>query len=99
MLKYSKDELIGKSQQNCKILPRKGINIPGSVYDNNLQKKNYKSFLIFKNTKVNLIGLSFVQDSNIIKYLKKKYPNLLFVSKLKILKALKIQKIYIKLML
>ena len=72
MLKYSKDELIGKSQQNCKILPRKGINIPGSVYDNNLQKKNYIKFLnFFKNTKVNLIGLSFVQDSNIIKYLKK----------------------------
>ena len=39
LLKYSKDKLIGKSQQNCKILPRKGINIPGSIYDNKLQKK------------------------------------------------------------
>ena len=90
LLKYSKDELIGKSQQNCKILPRKGINIPGSVYDNNLQKKNYIKFLnFFKNTKVNLIGLSFVQDSNIIKYLKKKYPNLLFVSKIENIEGLK----------
>ena len=90
MLKYSNDKLIGKSQQNCKILPRKGINIPGSIYDNKLQKKNYIKFLnYFKKTKVNLIGLSFVQDSNLIKYLKKKYPNLLFVSKIENIEGLK----------
>lgn len=90
LLKYSKDELIGKSKQNCSILPRKGINIPGSIYDNNLQKKNYIKFInYFKNSDINFIGLSFVQDPKLLGYLKKKYPKFLYVSKIENFEGLK----------
>ena len=38
IIKVKKNYLIGKSQSNFKLYPHKGLNIPGAIYDNNLQK-------------------------------------------------------------
>ena len=78
-----KNVITGVSEQNFDLYPKKGLNIPNSIYDDNLQKKIYIKFLNKINQlKIDCVGLSFVQNSNVIKYLKKKFPNFLYVSKL-----------------
>ena len=90
IIKSSKDSLIGKALDNYKIHPKKGINIPLSVYDNQEQRKNYLKYLnYFKKCNFNLVGLSFVQNHKLIIFLKKKYPHLLFVSKIENSEGLK----------
>ena len=52
--------------------PKKGLNIPNSIYDNKTQEKTYlKYFKIFEKTKIDAVGLSFIQNKNIISKLKK----------------------------
>ena len=71
IIKSSKDSLIGKALDNYKIHPKKGINIPLSVYDNQEQRKNYLKYLnYFKKCNFNLVGLSFVQNHKLIIFLK-----------------------------
>jgi len=89
-IKSSKNLLIGKALGNYQIHPKKGINVPFSIYDNEKQKKNYLKYLsLFKKSDFNLVGLSFVQNHNLVLFLKKKYPNLLFVSKIENSEGLK----------
>jgi pyruvate kinase len=73
----------GISEQNFILNSGKGLNIPMSIYDDQLQEKKYLKFL----KKISLldydcIGLSFIQNSKIILKLKKLYPNKLFISKI-----------------
>lgn len=90
IIKSSKNILIGKALDNYRIHPKKGINIPLSVYNNEEQKKNYLKYLnYFKKCNFNLVGLSFVQNHKLIIFLKKKYPHLLFVSKIENSEGLK----------
>ena len=90
IIKSSKNLLIGKALDNYQIHPKKGINIPLSVYNNDEQKKNYLKYLnYFKKSNFNLVGLSFVQNYKLIVFLKKKYPHLLFVSKIENSEGLK----------
>lgn len=78
-----KNVITGVSEQNFDLYPKKGLNIPNSIYDDNLQKKTYIKFLNkISQLKIDCVGLSFVQNSNVIKYLKKKFPNFLYISKL-----------------
>ena len=76
-------KLIGLSLQDFELLPKKGLNIPYSIYDNEFQSKVYKKF-IKKITKVKFdcIGLSFIQNSKIIKTLKKQNKSKIFISKI-----------------
>ena len=79
----SKNYIVGTSQQSFVLKKNKGLNIPLSIYSDHLQKKKYLSFL--KNiSKLNYdaVGLSFVQNHKIIKFIKKKYPKKLIVSKI-----------------
>lgn len=61
----------------------KGLNIPFSNYDDNLQKNKYYNFIKkISNLDFDCIGLSFIQNGKIIKKLKKIYPDKLFISKI-----------------
>ena len=67
IIKSSKNILIGKALDNYQIHPKKGINIPLSIYNNEEQKKNYLKYLnYFKKSRFNLVGLSFVQNHKLI---------------------------------
>ena len=78
-----KNELIGVSCETFKLNPRKGLNVPFSVYDNKYQSRIYINFIKkISNLKFDCIGLSFVQDSKIINTLKNIYKNKIFISKI-----------------
>ena len=80
----------GKALQNCIIKPKKGLNIPNSIYDDNLQEQIYmKYFNLFSKTKIDAVGLSFVQNKKIIEKIKKRYPELNLVSKVENSEGLK----------
>jgi len=90
IVKFNKKIITGVALDDCIIKPKKGLNIPNSVYDDKIQKKIYIEYLNkFKKTKINAVGLSFVQNKEIIIYLKKKFPNLLMVSKIENSEGLK----------
>lgn len=76
-------KLIGLSLQDFELHPMKGLNIPYSIYDDKFQSKVYKKF-IKKITKIKFdcIGLSFIQNSKIIKTLKKQNKSKIFISKI-----------------
>ncbi len=82
-ISLKKDTLTGISLQNFILKPKKGLNIPLSKYNNLLQEKVYNSYLKKINKlKFDCVGLSFIQDIQILKKLKRKYPEKLFISKL-----------------
>tara|TARA_S200000501_G_scaffold378454_1_gene441138 strand:+ start:1643 stop:2968 length:1326 start_codon:yes stop_codon:yes gene_type:complete len=82
-LSLKNKKLVGVSCQSFYLLPKKGLNIPFSIYDNNRQSKIYINF-IKKIPKINYdcLGLSFVQNGKIIKKLKKYKKDKLFISKI-----------------
>ncbi len=82
-LSLKNKKLIGISSQTFHLLPKKGLNIPFSIYDNKRQSKVYTSF-IKRISKINYdcLGLSFVQSSKIIKVIKKHNKNKLIISKI-----------------
>ena len=90
LLKYNKTFLSGIAQQSFLLKPNKGLNIPLSIYEDNLQKKKYFNFLE-KINKIDFdaIGLSFVQNYKIINLIKKKYTNKIIVSKIENFEGLK----------
>ena len=54
LIKFNKKIISGKALHDCVILPKKGLNIPNSVYDNNEQKNIYIDLAMittFKSTK------------------------------------------------
>lgn len=77
------NELVGISCETFNLSPRKGLNVPFSIYDNKYQSKIYINFTKkISNFKCDCIGLSFVQDSKIINTLKNLYKNKIFISKI-----------------
>jgi pyruvate kinase len=87
--KINKNYVSGVSQQDFVLKPRKGLNIPKSIYDDKRQLKLSLNFLNkVKNFKFDAIGLSFVQDDNVVKKVKKKYSDRLIVSKIENSKGL-----------
>lgn len=82
-ISFKKNILTGVSTHNFTLGPKKGLNVPFSIYNNLLQEKKYISFLKkIKNLKFDCVGLSFIQNAKIIHLLKKKYPEKLFISKI-----------------
>jgi len=81
-INHKNNFITGKSTQDFILLPKKGINIPGSLYSDKLQEKIYLNFLSkIKKLKFDAIGLSYVQNSKIIKIIKSK-TNKIIVSKI-----------------
>ena len=70
-LKHGKNYLEGKSLQKFILLPKKGLNIPNSIFNNNIQEKIYIDFIKkIRKVRYDAIGLSYVQDSKIIEKIK-----------------------------
>lgn len=90
IIKLSKKYIITISDETFILKPNKGLNIPNSIYDDNLQEKKYLTFLAkLKKLKYDAIGLSFIQSQNLILKLRKKYPEKLIVSKIENLEGVK----------
>lgn len=82
-LGVSKNYIVGSSKQSFVLKKNKGLNIPLSVYSDNLQKKKYLLFLkAISRLNYDAVGLSFVQNHKIINYIKNKYPKKIIVSKI-----------------
>ena len=82
-LGVKKNILTGISMQDFTLSKKKGLNIPMSIYDDKGQEKLYFKFLKkIEKFEIDLIGLSFVQNSKILKKIKQKYPNYILVSKI-----------------
>ena len=89
--------LTGISIQDFVLKPKKGLNIPMSKYNNLLQEKVYNSYLKKINKlKFDCVGLSFIQDIQILKKLRKKYPQNLFISNIENLLGYRNRKTIIK---
>ena len=74
--------IIGKSKENFTLLKKKGLNIPYSIYDNKFQEKVYLDFLKkIKDFKFDAIGLSYVQNHNLVDKMRHK-SNKIIVSKI-----------------
>ena len=90
IIKFNSNIIAGKATHDCIIQPKKGLNIANSVYNNNQQKKIYIQYLNkFRKTKINAVGLSFVQNKELIIYLKKKFSKFLMISKIENSEGLK----------
>jgi len=90
LISKNKNSIKGKSLQECIIKPKKGLNIPDSIYDDSLQEKIYMQyFKIFSKSKIDAIGLSFVQNKKVIQKIRKKFPKLILVSKVENSEGLK----------
>ena len=84
-IQYKENYLIGKSKSKYTLKIKKGLNIPYSIYNNKIQEKKMLNF-IKKAKKIGIkfdgVGVSFVQNQNILLKIKKKYPSLLIISKI-----------------
>lgn len=90
IVKKAKNYIIAKSGQSFILENKKGLNLPNSIYDDDRQLKLSLKFINkVKKLKFDLIGLSFIQNTKIIKVLKKKYPQYLIVSKIENTEGLK----------
>ena len=72
----------GKSRETFDLLPKKGINLPGSIYSEDDQYSVYLKFLeSIVDLDIDALGLSFVQTSEIVKRVRSIRPDLVLVSK------------------
>ena len=73
----------GRSLETFTLGPKKGINIPGSIYDESLQFEIYNEFISrIEHLEIDGLGLSFVQTGALVEKIKKQVPNLLMISKI-----------------
>ena len=90
VIELNKNHIIGRSKSKFKLHPQKGLNIPGAIYDDDLQLESYKNFLKkSKNIKFDAIGLSYVQSKYTIQNIKKIYKDKIIISKIENLEGLK----------
>ena len=79
----SGNKISGKSSESFILNPKKGINIPGSIYNEKLQFEIYNAFISnIEHLEIDALGLSFVQTGALVKKIKKRIPNLLMISKI-----------------
>ena len=91
ILKANKNMLLARSVSSFNLKPKQGLNIPFSIFDERKQYEIYVNFLknyLRKIKNISSIGLSYIQSENVIKKIKKKFPNLLVVSKIENYKGL-----------
>ena len=80
----------GRSRENFTLHAKKGINIPGSVYDENTQFEIYNAFISeIQHLEVDALGLSFVQTGALVEKIKQRVPSLLMISKIENSEGLK----------
>ena len=82
-VKSGKNFLIGESQSEFRLFPKKGVNVPNSIYDEQRQLEIYTDFIQeVHGLDIDGLGLSFVQTNELIKNVRKMVPNLVLVSKI-----------------
>lgn len=82
-LKSRESFLIGESQSEFRLFPKKGVNVPNSIYDERKQLEIYTDFILaLDGLDIDGLGLSFVQTHGLIKNVRKMVPNLVLVSKI-----------------
>ena len=83
LLDHTDNSVYGKSKEDFRLLPKKGLNIPASIYNDDLQLEVYLKFLEkVKKVDFNAVGLSFVQNSESLKAVRKIFQDKLLVSKI-----------------
>ena len=74
--------IIGRSRSSFKLLQKKGINLPKSIYNEEMQLKIYEEFLHkIKEMDIDGLGLSFIQTDYLVDRIRKIVPDLVLVAK------------------
>lgn len=82
--------ITGRSLESFILNPKKGINIPGSIYDEKLQFEIYDAFISkIEHLEIDALGLSFVQTGALVEKIKQRVPNFLMISKIENSEGLK----------
>jgi pyruvate kinase len=75
--------ITGRSRSSFKLLEKKGINLPNSVYDEVHQFEIYQDFLDkVLDIDIDGLGLSFVQTGDLVDQIRNVAPNLVLVAKI-----------------
>jgi pyruvate kinase len=82
LISSGENYVVGRSRSNFTLLPKKGINLPSSIYDEIQQSEIYKSFINkVKAMDIDGLGLSFVQTGQLVDQIRNFAPNLVLISK------------------
>lgn len=82
--------VVGRSRGDFLLLPRKGVNLPGSVYNETLQLQICRDFIeTVADLDVNGFGLSFIQSGNVVDTLRDIAKDKVLVSKIENSEGLK----------
>ena len=74
--------IAGECRDDFVLNPKKGINLPGSIYNEDEQLEVYKSFIAQINAlDVDALGLSFVQTPDLVNEIKRIRPDLVLIAK------------------
>ena len=75
--------IVGRSRSGFDLLPKKGINVPGSCYDEVKQLEVYEDFIRkLGDLDIDALGLSFVQTGDLVNSVRRIAPKMVLVSKL-----------------
>ena len=90
LLETGENFVVGRSRSTFNLLPKKGINIPSSVYDEEKQLQIYSEFInSVAEIDIDALGLSFVQTGALVHSVRKLAPELILVSKVENSEGLK----------
>ena len=82
LISSGQNYVVGRSRSNFTLLPKKGINLPSSIYDEVQQSEIYKSFINkVKTMDIDGLGLSFVQTGQLVDQIRNLAPKLVLISK------------------
>ena len=75
--------VVGRSRSDFTLLPKKGLNLPKSIYDERQQSGIYKKFIKnISDMDIDGLGLSFVQTGELVDHIRSVAPSLVLVSKI-----------------
>ena len=82
VVKTFNKSIVGRSHESFNLLPKKGINLPGSIYDEQVQLEIYSDFIEkIKTLEIDALGISFIQTGTAILQLKQRYPEFIHIAK------------------
>ena len=90
ILESGEQFLIGQSRVDFTLLPRKGLNVPNSIYDEKKQLSIYKEFITHVvDLDIDGLGLSFVQTGELVEEVRSLFPKAVLISKIENTEGLK----------
>ena len=82
VIEVGKSFVIGRARESFTLLPKKGINLPGSVYDDKQQFNVYTQFIeSIKKLEIDALGLSFIQNADVVNKIRLIHPEPILISK------------------